>query len=61
MEERHLTTSELAKRLRVPIQTIYHWNHAGTGPKRMTFGRTVRYKLSDVEAWERDHYTESEY
>ncbi|MFG1963667.1 helix-turn-helix transcriptional regulator [Nonomuraea sp. NPDC049028] len=59
MDEQHLTIEELAKRLRVPVKTIYNWNHLGTGPKRMQFGRTVRYKLSDVVAWESQHYAEA--
>lgn len=46
-----LTTDELADYLRVPISTIYAWNHRGSGPKRMRVGKRVLYRLSDVEAW----------
>lgn len=50
--EKHLTINELADRLGVPVQTIYHWNKYGTGPAYMKLGVHCRYRLADVIAWE---------
>lgn len=53
----YLSTEELAERYAVPLKTIYMWNHRGTGPKYLRLGgsngRSVRYRLADVVAWER--------
>lgn len=50
--ERHLSPQELADREGVPVQTVYVWRVKGTGPRGMTIGRHVRFRLSDVLAWE---------
>ena len=50
-----LTTEDLAARMKVPVRTVHRWNTDGTGPRRYRFGRSVRYKLADVEAWEAEH------
>jgi len=55
MAENHLTVAELAERLGVPVQTVYAWNWSGEGPDRMKIGRHVRYRLADVEKWEKAH------
>jgi transcriptional regulator with XRE-family HTH domain len=53
---RHLTTEQLAERLGVAPGTLRKWRQLGTGPAYIkaegTVG-TVRYRLADVEAWER--------
>jgi predicted DNA-binding transcriptional regulator AlpA len=49
---RHLTTSELAERLQVAPETVRSWRVYGTGPSYLKFGRGIRYRLADVEAWE---------
>lgn len=43
--------AQLAAYLGVPIKTVYRWNHTGTGPKRCTVGRHVRYRPADIETW----------
>ena len=48
----HLSPADLAARLGVPPETVYAWNKQGTSPRYMRFGRHVRYRLADVEAWE---------
>ncbi|MBT1002633.1 helix-turn-helix domain-containing protein [Paenarthrobacter sp. DKR-5] len=50
--ERHLTPQDLADRLGVPLQTVRLWRHKGVDPQAMKLGRHVRYRLSDVLAWE---------
>lgn len=52
-DDKHLSPEDLAARLGVPLETVYGWNKAGTAPPRMRVGRHVRYRLADVEAWER--------
>lgn len=52
--ERHLGPSELAERENVPLATVYKWRTTGTGPKGFTVGRHVRYRLSEVLAWEEE-------
>lgn len=47
-----LTINQLSARWSVPVAGIYQMNHAGRAPRRIRIGRTVRYRLSDVIAWE---------
>lgn len=46
-----LSTEECAEYLRVHVQTLANWRHLGRGPKHLTVGRVVRYRLRDVDAW----------
>lgn len=48
----HLSVKELATRLGVPQQTVYVWRTKGYGPRGMTIGRHVRFRIEDVESWE---------
>ncbi|MFS2291723.1 MAG: helix-turn-helix domain-containing protein [Actinomadura sp.] len=57
-DEKHLTPDDLAKREGVPVSTVYQWNSRGGGPKFMKIGRHVRYRLSDVVAWENSRYAD---
>lgn len=47
-----LTRQELADRQKIPKATLAQWGSQGCGPKYARFGRHVRYRLSDVIAWE---------
>jgi predicted DNA-binding transcriptional regulator AlpA len=51
-DDRHLTVPELAEREGVTVEAVYSWNRDGTGPPYMRIGRTCRYRLRDVQAWE---------
>jgi predicted DNA-binding transcriptional regulator AlpA len=57
--EKHLTIEQLAEREQVPVRTVYWWNQTGAGPRRMKIGRNVRYRLADVEQWERTQIVEA--
>ncbi len=48
-----LTTEQLAVRLAVPKATLYQWRYKDDGPRSCRIGKYVRYRLADVEAWER--------
>lgn len=49
---KHLTVTGLADRMGVPKKTVYQWNYSGTGPRYIRVGRGVRYRVTDVVAWE---------
>lgn len=51
-QERHLSMQDIANRYGVPLQTVRQWRVKGTGPRGMSIGKYVRYRLSDVIAWE---------
>jgi excisionase family DNA binding protein len=46
-----LTQSECAEHLRLSERTLERLRTSGGGPKFVRMGRSVRYRLSDVEAW----------
>ena len=50
---RHLGPYELALRLRVSLRTLERWRAAGTGPAWMKLNGRIRYRLEDVDAFER--------
>lgn len=54
----HLTTKELAERLKKKSQTLANWRVKGLGPGFIP-GRPVLYPLSEVEAWERANVVRS--
>lgn len=35
----------------ITVKTLDKWKHRGYGPACARFGRSVRYSISDVEAW----------
>lgn len=48
----HLMLPALASRLNVKESTIYAWRNRGYGPPAMLLGKHLRWRLSDVIAWE---------
>jgi len=52
---RHLTPVELAERLGgdFSVDTLKYWRTTGQGPAYLRVGKYVRYRESDVEAWEK--------
>lgn len=42
---------DLAKHLKLSVSTIRRLRGASEGPKIYRVGKSVRYRLSDVEAW----------
>lgn len=54
-----LTTHELAERWKVSDNTLRKWRVQGTGPSYVKFGEgraaDVRYRIEDVEAWEKQN------
>ena len=50
---RHLSPAELSERLGIPVETLKRWRRTGFGPRFLRAGRHIRYRLTDVEAWEK--------
>jgi hypothetical protein len=48
-----LTTAEVAERLRVSTSFLAKARVAGQGPRFIKIGRSCRYRLSDLETYER--------
>lgn len=46
-----VSPQELARRLDVPVTTVYGWRYKGVGPKGRRLGKHVRYWWSDVLVW----------
>ena len=52
MEDKLMTSKEVAEYLGVSECTMYEYRALGTGPTYIRLGgRLVRYHLSDVNAW----------
>jgi predicted DNA-binding transcriptional regulator AlpA len=51
--DRLLTTAEVAERLRVSTSFLAKARVTGLGPRFIKIGRSCRYRLSDVESYER--------
>lgn len=52
-EIRHLTQRELANRWNKSEATIERYRCDGVGPKYLKIGGAVRYRLEDIEQFER--------
>jgi predicted DNA-binding transcriptional regulator AlpA len=50
--EQWLSRQDLADRYGLLVKTLAQWASKGTGPPYARMGRHVRYRLSDVTAWE---------
>lgn len=51
-----LTVHDLMSRWGVTERTLRNWRRRGIGPRwtRLSF-RCIRYRVEDVERWEKDH------
>jgi len=46
-----ITPEELSKALNIAVQTLAGWRSAGTGPAYTKLGKSVFYRLADVQEW----------
>lgn len=51
MDDRLLTTEEVAAYFRTVPGTVRYWRHIGKGPKALKVGRRVLYREADIAAW----------
>ncbi len=47
-----LNQVQLSDRWQISVRTLEKWRSRGDGPKFVKVGSAVRYRLTDVEAWE---------
>ena len=52
MTDRLLTPEDLVARWSVPLKTLYSMNYRRTGPPALKIGKHLRWRKSDVLAWE---------
>jgi predicted DNA-binding transcriptional regulator AlpA len=58
--ERHIVNTEAAANLlNVSAVTLAKWRVTGEGPRFCKFGRSVKYRISDLEEWIHDQQWES--
>lgn len=46
-----LTTRELSRRYGISVGTVQNWRSQGRGPTYVKLGRSVRYRVEDIEAF----------
>ena len=46
-----MTTEEVARLVRAPLETVRYWRHIGKGPESFKLGRRVLYARESVEQW----------
>ncbi|WP_041181050.1 helix-turn-helix transcriptional regulator [Mycobacterium canetti] len=51
-----LTRPEVGERLKVSVKTLAQWATKGKGPRYARIGGFVRYRLSDIIAWENTQF-----
>lgn len=51
IEEPLLITVEVSKVTGHSTRTLEKWRQNGKGPAFLKIGRSVRYRMSDIEAW----------
>jgi predicted site-specific integrase-resolvase len=49
-----LSSKLLARRWGLSHRTLERWRHEGTGPAFLKIGGRVKYRLEDVQAFEKD-------
>jgi predicted DNA-binding transcriptional regulator AlpA len=49
----YLTPRQVADRYQISVETLKDWRYHGDGPKYVKLGQQVRYRLRDLEEWER--------
>lgn len=54
-DERLLNEKQLARRWNVSVKKLQADRPAGKGPSFHRFGRAIRYRIADIEAYERKH------
>lgn len=52
--DKHLSYSEVAERLNIPLRSLYQYNKEGRGPKTVRVGRHLRVSIHDLEEWLRE-------
>lgn len=56
----YLTLDEMTARYKVSESTLYRWRLAGHGPQPIRIGGQLRYRTSDVLAWEAEAHGQAQ-
>jgi len=51
MTDRLMTTREVAERLRISVETVLRWYHAGELPGVRLGAKVIRFRESEIETW----------
>ncbi|WP_426998180.1 helix-turn-helix transcriptional regulator [Pseudarthrobacter sp. N5] len=46
-----LAPAELGQRLGKSTAVLANWRYLGAGPKFIKCGKSIRYRVADIEAW----------
>ncbi|MFH8566326.1 helix-turn-helix transcriptional regulator [Streptomyces sp. NPDC017988] len=46
-----LTPKQASEYLNIPAGTLANWRYRGEGPRYVKAGRSVRYRLVDLDSW----------
>ena len=49
----YLTPGQTADRYQVSRETLKDWRYRNRGPKYVKLGQQIRYRLRDLERWEK--------
>jgi len=49
--DRYVTASEAADFLGTTVNTLNYWRAVGRGPTYYRLGRSIRYRLSELQTW----------
>ena len=55
---KNLTIKEFSNREQISIVTVRRWIALGLAPPHLRLGRTIRFRLQDIEAWEAERVQE---
>jgi hypothetical protein len=50
-EDEWVGPKDLAKSWGLPERTLSQWRYLGKGPRYFKFGKHIRYRRADCEAW----------
>ncbi len=59
MSDEYVSSAEAAKLLGLARGTLPAWRSKGEGPAFYRFGRSIRYRRSELEAWAADRRREA--
>lgn len=54
----HVRTAAAARHLGLAEKTLANWRSAGKGPRYSRIGRTILYRLDDLDRFVEGHYQE---
>lgn len=59
LPDAYLTPTDVARRLKVPLETVYGWRKKGTGPPAFRVGKHLRYDPRALAHWitQQTHHT----